>query len=103
VSVNVGQPRATSGSREARTAIGKAPQPGPVRATSLGLVGDAVGSPDVHGGTDMAVYAYAREDLDRWASVLGVELPDGWFGENLTTYGIDVNESLVGERWRGSR
>jgi MOSC domain-containing protein YiiM len=98
--VNVGQPRATSGSREARTAIGKVPLSGPGRATSLGLVGDAVGSPDVHGGTDMAVYAYAREDLDRWASVLGVDLPDGWFGENLTTYGIDVNEALVGEQWR---
>jgi MOSC domain-containing protein YiiM len=99
-SVNVGQPRASSGSREARTAIGKAPLSGPVRATALGLVGDAVGSPDVHGGVDMAVYAYAREDLDRFQAELGIELPDGWFGENLTTYGIDVNEALVGERWR---
>lgn len=100
LSVNVGQPRATAGSREARTAIGKAPLPGPARATSLGLVGDAVGSPDVHGGVDMAIYAYAREDLDRWSSELGIELPHGWFGENLTTSGIDVNEALVGERWR---
>lgn len=98
--MNVGQPRAATGSREDRTAIGKAPLSGPVRATALGLVGDAVGSPDVHGGVDMAVYAYAREDLDRWQRELGVELPDGWFGENLTTYGIDVNEALVGERWR---
>jgi MOSC domain-containing protein YiiM len=100
VSVNVGQPRATSGSREDRTAIGKAPVAGPVRATGLGLVGDAVGSPDVHGGVDMAIYAYAREDLDRWQRDLGVELPDGWFGENLTTSGIDVNAALVGEQWR---
>ena len=98
--MNVGRPRATAGSREDRTAIRKAPLSGPVRATSLGLAGDAVGSPDVHGGVDMAVYAYAREDLDRWQRELGVELPDGWFGENLTTYGIDVNEALVGERWR---
>lgn len=100
VSVNVGQPRAASGSREDRTAIGKVALPGPARATFLGLAGDAVGSPDVHGGVDMAVYAFAREDLDRWADELGVELPDGWFGENLTTVGIDVNAALVGERWR---
>ncbi len=100
LSVNVGQPRATTGSREARTAIGKMPLPGPTRATAFGLAGDAVGSPDVHGGIDMAVYAYAREDLDRWADELGVDLPDGWFGENLTTTGIDVNAALVGERWR---
>ncbi|GGO86390.1 sulfurase [Nocardioides phosphati] len=100
LSVNVGQPRATTGSREARTAIGKVPVSGPARATPFGLLGDAVGSPDVHGGVDMAVYAYAREDLDRWAAELGIELPDGWFGENLTTSGIDVNEALVGERWR---
>lgn len=99
-SVNIGQPRAAEGTREDRTAIGKAPLSGPVCATTLGLVGDAVGSPDVHGGVDMAVYAYAREDLDRWERELGVELPDGWFGENFTTYGIDVNEALVGERWR---
>ncbi|MDO7867192.1 MOSC domain-containing protein [Nocardioides jiangxiensis] len=100
LSVNVGQPRATSGTREARTAIGKTPVAGPTLATRLGLVGDAVGSPDVHGGVDMAVYAYAREDLHAWQRELGLQLPDGWFGENLTTLGIDVNAALVGERWR---
>ena len=99
-SVNVGQPRATVGTREQRTAIGKEPVDGPVLATRLGLDGDAVGSPDVHGGVDMAVYAFAREDLHAWQRELGIQLPDGWFGENLTTYGIDVNAALVGERWR---
>ena len=29
-----------------------------------------------------------------------MEIPDGQFGENLTTRGIDVNEAEVGERWR---
>ena len=28
------------------------------------------------------------------------EIPDGLFGENLTTSGFDVNEAEVGERWR---
>jgi MOSC domain-containing protein YiiM len=31
---------------------------------------------------------------------LGRPLPPGTFGENLTTTGIDVNEALIGERWR---
>jgi len=99
-SVNVGQPRSETGTREERTAIRKAAVAGPLRAHRLGIDGDRVGSPDVHGGPDMAVYAFAREDLDRWGAALGRELPDGQFGENLTTYGIDVNEALVGERWR---
>ena len=99
-SVNVGRPASESGPREERTAIRKRPVPGPVAATRLGLAGDGVGSPDVHGGPDMAVYAFAREDLDRWEAELGLELRDGWFGENLTTSGLDVNAALVGERWR---
>lgn len=99
-SINVGTPRAVVGTREQRTAINKEPVAGPVHAGRLGLVGDSVGSPDVHGGPDMAVYAFAREDLHAWQRELGVQLPDGWFGENLTTMGIDVNASYVGERWR---
>ena len=59
-----------------------------------------MGSPGVHGGVDQAVYAFAREDLDAWGRELGAELPDGQFGENLTTVGIDVNASLIGEQWR---
>jgi MOSC domain-containing protein YiiM len=46
------------------------------------------------------VYAYAREDLDHWGSVLGRTLPGGVFGENLTTTGVDVDGSVIGERWR---
>ena len=29
-----------------------------------------------------------------------VPLPNGTFGENLTTSGLDVNGALIGERWR---
>jgi MOSC domain-containing protein YiiM len=53
-----------------------------------------------HGGTDQAVYAYAREDLDRWETELGVTLGNGCFGENLTTIDVDVTHALIGERWR---
>ena len=65
-----------------------------------GLVGDVVGDRLNHGGDTQAVYAYAREDLDHWESVLGRTLPGGVFGENLTTMGVDVNGAVIGERWR---
>jgi MOSC domain-containing protein YiiM len=38
--------------------------------------------------------------LDAWERRLGRELPNGFFGENLTTIGIDVNDARIGERWR---
>ena len=83
-----------------RTAIVKRPVQGVVAVHSLGLAGDEVADTKNHGGPDKAVHVFAREDLDWWAGELGRPLPDGSFGENLTTSGIDVNEALVGERWR---
>ena len=46
------------------------------------------------------MYAYAIEDYAKWELQLGRTLPLGQFGENITTAGIDVNQALVGERWR---
>jgi MOSC domain-containing protein YiiM len=94
-----------------RTGIGKHPvswpvpvsDPGPKRPghpRPNGLAGDIVCTTEHHGGTDQAVYAYAREDLDWWERELGYELPAGQFGENLTTQGLDLTGTLVGERWR---
>jgi MOSC domain-containing protein YiiM len=99
-SVNVGTPRPREWAEIGRTAIEKHPVAGPVLARTLGLEGDQVGDTVHHGGVDQAVYAFAREDLDRWAERLGAPIADGMFGENLTTSGIDVNEAEVGERWR---
>jgi MOSC domain-containing protein YiiM len=91
------------------TGIGKQPAAGPVevrdpgpRTTGLGsgLIGDFIGDGRHHGGTDQAVYAFQREDLDRWGDRLDRKLAGGFFGENLTTLGIDVNEARIGERWR---
>jgi MOSC domain-containing protein YiiM len=107
-SVNVGQPRENPWKTMKLTGIDKRPVEGPVvvkkpRASGMGLVGlagDRVYDVRNHGGPDMAVYAYAREDLDFWADELGRPLPDRVFGENLTTEGADVNGALIGERWR---
>ena len=32
--------------------------------------------------------------------MLGIDVPDGMFGENLTTEGVDVTNAVIGERWR---
>ena len=100
VSVNVGGPREVEWAGIGRTSIDKRPVAGRVRVHALGIAGDQVSDTVHHGGLDQAVYAFAREDLDAWATVLGREIRDGQFGENLTTSGIDVNESEVGERWQ---
>ncbi len=108
LSVNVGRPRPNPWKQIKLTGIDKRPVEGPVmvkpaRAKGLGLVGlagDRVYDVRNHGGPDQAVYAYGREDLDFWAAELGRELPNGVFGENLTTEGADVNGALIGERWR---
>ena len=107
-SVNVGQPRENPWKTMKLTGIDKRPVAGPVmvkkpRATGMGMVGlagDRVYDVRNHGGPDLAVYAYAREDLEFWAAELDRPLPDGVFGENLTTEGADVNGALIGERWR---
>jgi MOSC domain-containing protein YiiM len=108
VSVNLGATRPTRHSDIGYTGIDKRPTTGPVQVRApgpkgiggSGLVGDRVCDLRHHGGDDQAVYAYAREDLDRWAADLGRPLASGAFGENLTTEGIDITNALVGERLR---
>ncbi len=104
-SVNAGPLSAVRGVRRP-TGIRKHPverievrDPGPVGGTS-GVLGDSVGSRRHHGGETKAVYAFAREELDWWEGELGRELPDGMFGENLTTSGLGVDDAEVGETWR---
>jgi MOSC domain-containing protein YiiM len=99
-SVNVGMPREADWCGIGRTSIDKAPVAGPVEVHTLGLAGNQVSNTRHHGGPDQAVYAFAREELDWWAEQLGDELRDGEFGENLTTQGLPVDDSEVGERWR---
>jgi len=110
LSVNLARVRPNPHKRGvAQTGIEKVPTTEPVfvRAPGTrrdgmcgGLAGDTVCDRRNHGGDTQAVYAYARQDLDHWEAVLGRSLPDGVFGENLTTTGLDVNGAVIGERWR---
>jgi MOSC domain-containing protein YiiM len=108
-SVNVGKAAPNPWKTRLLTGIGKQPVTGPVEVRApgpkhaglgSGLVGDYIGDTRHHGGDTQAVYAFAREDLDAWAKRLGRDLPDGFFGENLTTAGIDVADARIGEVWR---
>jgi len=98
-SVNVGLPREAAWAGIGRTSIDKRPVRGPVVVDELGPEGDQASDVKHHGGLDQAVYAFAREDMDRWEETLGTDIRDGQFGENLTTVGLDVNQAELGERW----
>jgi MOSC domain-containing protein YiiM len=82
------------------TAIDKRPVSGVVEVGELGLVGDRQCDARYHGGPDKALYAYAEEDADWWATDLGRDVAPGLFGENLTTSGLDITGALIGERWQ---
>jgi MOSC domain-containing protein YiiM len=109
LTVNLARPRPNPDKESVLTGIDKLPTdrpvavrpPGPKSSGGVGsgMDADVIGNKKLHGGDDQAVYAYAREDLDRWQAQLGRTLNNGNFGENLTTSGIDVTGARVGERW----
>ena len=100
VSVNVGRPRTVEWhGRKVRTAIFKDPVDWPVLASDVNLSGDDQADRRVHGGPDKSVYAYSAADYAWWESQLGEPLSPGTFGENLTTDGIDLGQSSIGDRW----
>jgi MOSC domain-containing protein YiiM len=107
-SVNLGRERPNP-YKERPTGIDKRPAVGRVEVRApgpktvglgSGLVGDFIGDIQNHGGDGQAVYAFQREDLDAWQVRLGRSLPNGFFGENLTTRDLEVNEARLGERWQ---
>ena len=84
------------------SAMGKTPVSGPVRITWLGLEGDAVADPTVHGGHDKAVHLFPQEHYHWWRMPLGkhplLEQP-GAFGENLATMGAIEGMLFLGDRF----
>jgi MOSC domain-containing protein YiiM len=100
ISVNTGPIRDFPDGPPARSAIDKRGVAGRVFAGKLGLAGDEQADTEHHGGFEQAIYAYAREDLDWWTEQAGREFPNGGFGENLTTSGLEVSGAFIGEIWR---
>jgi MOSC domain-containing protein YiiM len=81
------------------TGIDKRPVDGPVKIGEYGLYADVQADRKHHGGPTKAVYAYASEDAEHWAGILGREIGYGLFGENVRTRGVDVSGAVIGERW----
>ena len=101
LSVNVGTAREFEfKGRAARSAIWKTPVVGRIAARGVNLSGDEQADRGAHGGPDKAVYAYAVEDARWWEEQIGRPFSHGEFGENLTTEGIEVNDAVIGERWK---
>ena len=109
LTVNTGRLEDIGSAKNLPTGIAKRPATEPVEVRDpgpkhgglgSGLVGDAIGDRQHHGGDSQAVYAFAREELDHFEGVLGRRLENGSFGENLTTVGLVVSDAVVGERWR---
>jgi MOSC domain-containing protein YiiM len=84
------------------SAMGKLPVAGSVRITWLGIEGDAVADPTVHGGHDKAIHLFPQEHYHWWRMPLGkhplLEAP-GAFGENLATRGAIEGMLCLGDRF----
>ncbi|MGD2063296.1 MAG: MOSC domain-containing protein [Nitrospirota bacterium] len=102
LSLQIGLPQGFTAEdgKERYTAFAKRPVTGPLRLTGIGLVGDGVGNPKVHGGPDKAVCCYPSEHYPAWERELGVTLGPAAFGENFTTIGLNEENVHVGDRFR---
>ena len=101
LSVQVGRPRSIpEGDRTVRTAIFKEPVLFRVRVRTLNLDGDSQADRRVHGGPEKAVYAYDLSGYEHWRRKLGVALPFGQFGENLTVEGLPESLVRIGDVYR---
>ncbi len=102
LSVNTSLPKEVSfQGRTVMTGIFKEPVAGRVTVRRLNIDGDDQADRKVHGGFDMAVYAYPVEHYAFWQEQLGDDgFPHGQFGENLTVSGLSENTVRVGDIFR---
>ena len=98
-SVNVGMPQLLARlGKTVKTGIVKSPVDDRVAVSRTGLDGDGQADLSVHGGVDMAVYAYPFEHYAFWQSQLSRdEMPMGQLGENLTVEGLTEDRVCIGD------
>jgi MOSC domain-containing protein YiiM len=99
VSVNVALPQTVMyEGKPVTTGIFKKPVTGRVMLRKLNLEGDQQADRKVHGGVDMAVYAYPLEHYGYWQTELArAALVHGQFGENFTVEGLNEENARVGD------
>jgi MOSC domain-containing protein YiiM len=99
LSVNVALPRLIAWKGQTfNTGIFKEPVDGALVMRQLDFDGDRQADLSVHGGPYKAVYAYPSEHYEFWRKELPeMELPWGQFGENLTTEGLNEEDTHIGD------
>jgi MOSC domain-containing protein YiiM len=99
LSVNVALPRLVAWKGQTfNTGIFKKPVAEPVMMRKLDLDGDWQADLSVHGGPYKAVYDYPSEHYEFWKKEFPeMELPWGQFGENLTTEGLNEQDTHIGD------
>ncbi|WP_438449284.1 MOSC domain-containing protein [Gorillibacterium sp. sgz5001074] len=101
VSLQAGKPKIYSyEGRSWTTALFKEPLEGAAMLGNLGFETDGQADLEHHGGPDKAVCVYCSEHYPYWQSVLGRELPQGAFGENVTLSGWTEKEVCIGDTFR---
>lgn len=100
VSVNVGLPREVSWKgRKEKTGIFKVPVKGRVQLRSTNLEGDQQADRSVHGGFYKSIYGYPIEHYGYWQGEYPqLDINYGFFGENLTTEGLDEANLRAGDQ-----
>ncbi len=96
-SIFVGEPATLKDERGTWiSSICRKPVSGSVEVTITGLQGDRVAQP-YHGGPDAALCVHLKDHYRFWDNTLGLNLPSGTVGENLTLDGITEDEVCVGD------
>ncbi len=81
-------------------------KPCPIEITASGIASDEQADHLAHGGIEKALYAYPIEHYPHWTNYLSeakktaMDLPHGYFGENLTISGLLEDSVFVGDRWQ---
>ncbi len=101
--LGVGRP-VPFGPRDDRSSIAtRTATAAPVMAGPMGLAGDEVGDPRLHGGVDKAIHHYPADHYAAWAADLpeqaGRFMP-GAFGENFSAAGLTEADVCLGDRYR---
>jgi len=101
VSVNAGRIRTSVyRNRDAVSGIFKQPVSEAVAIGPQGVSGDEVADLVNHGGPDKAVCVYSHVHYPRWEGHLGLSMPYGAFGENLTLEGLREEDVRIGDVFR---
>ena len=89
-----------------KSVISTLTNPSAIEITASGIASDEQADHLAHGGIEKALYAYPVEHYPHWTDYLSrakkttVDLPHGYFGENLTISGLTEDSVFVSDRWQ---